>query len=283
MPFALLILLLFIGVGGAWWCLAMASKPAEPTDKLRAELTTNKESKKGLTTTSPGKATAEPTAKGSPDLPNPLVPMTKPAEPTQRAMPDPRPNSSLPRGQVRISGPTAPEASLDLTQMGELDWVHWGFNDKPADRNRKQGVADVIGAYRIIGGGEAATTKTGAAFSWTDGTPLASVSRRAGGVSVGGSSAFEIPILADDRPKTLKVYVGFYRCQGKVEVGWSNMKTPGYTSTVTSQGAQPSVGVYTIHFRGVPNGPKVFVRLSHQAGEGGYVILQAATLAPFVE
>src|SRR4051812_48647937 len=66
-------------------------------------------------------------------------------------------------------------ANVNLTAGGTFDWAHWGLNNA-SSFNHKAAVTQQISNFTLIGAGIVQQYSTNLyTFSWTDGTPTASV------------------------------------------------------------------------------------------------------------
>src|SRR5262245_40647768 len=106
-------------------------------------------------------------------------------------------------------------SSVDLTVEGPVDWVHWGLHTE-SSLDRKAAVAPLISDFTVLSSSDGyafvyqfADNYNG--YSWSDGTPTASVTNTTTGVWAYGvppkDSGFQIAAPADTTLRTLKVYV----------------------------------------------------------------------------
>src|SRR5437773_908426 len=112
---------------------------------------------------------------------------------------------------------------IDLSAAGPVDWVHWGLYTATS-LDRKAGVTPLISDFTPLdntNGGVSVYqfTNNFNGYSWSDGTPTASVTNTTTGVWAYGTpiredSGFEISVTADTTVRTLKVYVGAFAAQG---------------------------------------------------------------------
>src|SRR5262245_626744 len=143
--------------------------------------------------------------------------------------------------------------AINLTAEGPLDWVHWGLYTETS-LDRKAGVSPLISDFTLVGapnGFAYADNRNG--YSWSDGTPTASVTNTTTGVWAYSlppmGSGFQISAPADTGLRTLKVYVGAYAARGRFEAFLSDNSAPAYTdiSLANQMGNGPS-GVYSITY-----------------------------------
>src|SRR4030095_7040396 len=107
---------------------------------------------------------------------------------------------------------------INLSSEGDLDWVHWGLYTETS-LDRKASVVPQISDFTLL------DAPTGFAFvyqysdnengySWSDGTPTASVTNTTTGVWAYGTplidSGFQGTAAADTVTRTLRVYGGTY-------------------------------------------------------------------------
>jgi uncharacterized repeat protein (TIGR01451 family) len=186
-------------------------------------------------------------------------------------------------GQLDGSFATSPTGSVNLTSAGILDWAHWGRNG-PTAFDHKLGVTQQISNFTKIGAGaltwfaDCPTT-----FTWTDGTPTLSATNTATGINTNGAvgNGLEITVPADTNLKTLKVYVGVWFTQGKLEATLSDASAPAYVNTALNKNNGTSFGVYTINYKAASSGQSLKIRftiLTQYFSPNGTVALEAATL-----
>src|SRR4029453_10166646 len=164
--------------------------------------------------------------------------------------------SDSPALEATSSGELVPipqGAVIDLTAEGPLDWVHWGLHTE-ASLDRKDGVAPLISDFTVLYASNAyafvyqfADNYNG--YSWSDGTPTASVTNTTTGVWAYGvptkESGFQITAPADTTLRTLKVYVGAFSGKGKFEASLSdNSATPYVDTSFGNQMGNGPSGVY---------------------------------------
>ena len=189
-------------------------------------------------------------------------------------------------GTASLSGSktaTPTGAPLNLTAEGFIDWAHWGFGG-PAIFNHQNGITQQISNFSLIG----TTSPTWFAdcpttFSWTNGTPTLNVSGTTTGISVGGQAGngLEITIPADTNLKTLKLYVGVWYTQGKLEAILSDGSAPAFVDTSMNNNAGASSALYTIQYKAATPGQTLKVRytiLNTYFLPYGNVAMEAATL-----
>jgi Bacterial Ig domain len=121
-------------------------------------------------------------------------------------------------------------------------------------------------------------------YSWSDGTPTASVTNSTTGVWAYGTpligSGFQMSAPADTATRTLKVYVGAFKARGQLEAYLSDGSASAYfNSSLVNLGNGPS-GVYTITYSAASAGQQLIVRwtMLMPRGADGNVTLQAAAL-----
>jgi len=185
-------------------------------------------------------------------------------------------------GSGSLSGfSVTPVSPVDLTAEGDLDWAHWGLTTA-TDFNHKSGVSQQISNITLIGGGGVNRVKANPiGFNWTDGTPVASTTDTHGGVwKNGAGSGFQIVVPADTSDRTLRVYVGLWAAQGKLEATLSDGSAPAFTDTSLDNSSGTSVAVYTISYRAGSGGQSLTVKWTVQTAYNNYgnVTLEAATL-----
>ena len=99
-------------------------------------------------------------------------------------------------------------ASVDLTAVGSIDWVHWGY--APVDVDRMAGGNQVSDWSTINGGDPGATTIVGTSYSWTNGIEGGEVisSSKTGLRVFAVGKGLRITVPASTTLRRLKFYVG---------------------------------------------------------------------------
>src|SRR5438552_8247615 len=186
--------------------------------------------------------------------------------------------SSIPRGTI-----------VNLSAAGPVDWVHWGlYTDTSVDR--KAGVTPLISNFKVIyssGDSNAYAyvyqfSDNYNGYSWSDGTPTASVTNTTTGVWAYGipplDSGFEISAPADTTLRTLKVYVGAFAAQGLFVASLSDGSAPSYVISSLFNTLNGPSAVYSIQYAANSPGQTLTVRwtLLRFDRPSGNVTLQAA-------
>ncbi len=176
----------------------------------------------------------------------------------------------------------ASPTTVDLTAEGTLDWAHWGLTSA-SSFDHKAGVSSQISNLTVLGPAAAQRQlQSPTTYSWTGGTPTASATSTATGVYLMGTGAgFQITLPADTTKRTLKLFVGVWDAQGKLEASLSDgSATAIIDSTLTNQTAT-SNGVYTLNYQAGSAGQTVTVKWTAQAVFNAYgnVTLQAGSLS----
>ncbi|MDQ1472215.1 MAG: hypothetical protein QOJ99_3695, partial [Bryobacterales bacterium] len=127
---------------------------------------------------------------------------------------------------------------MNLTSLGTADCAHWGLT-AATTFDHKAGVTPLISNYTVAGGGTVnnyGNNPTG--YTWTGGTPDASATNSTTGVYIPGlNKGFTISAPADATTRTLTVYAGVYRSQGKMVAHLSDGSAPDYVDTSLSNQA----------------------------------------------
>ncbi|HTI97983.1 MAG TPA: hypothetical protein VL527_03690 [Dongiaceae bacterium] len=179
--------------------------------------------------------------------------------------------------------PAPASAVVDLTDEGQLDWVHWGFLTEQT-LIHKYGVAPQIQAG-FIGGlydGPYRLNDSPVVFSWSDGIPFSNVTNTTAGVfMLGLSHGFQLECPADASLKHLKIYLGAAAAQGTLTASLSG--APTYTdSSVVAPAGTTTNGTYTLDFQAGAPGQTLtvtFTMTASNAPQNADVALYAATLS----
>src|SRR5712691_10625623 len=176
-------------------------------------------------------------------------------------------------------------ADINLTAAGPLDWVHWGlYTDTSLDR--KSGVTPQISDWTVIGPSNAFTAAyqfgdNANGYSWSDGTPTASVTNTTTGVWAYGvpniGTGFELSVPADTTTRTLKVYVGAFAARGRFEASLSDMSAADYINSSESNIRNGPSAVYALQYAANSAGQSLRIRFTVEQifGPAGNVTLQA--------
>ncbi|HEX4458290.1 MAG TPA: hypothetical protein VIA18_09995 [Polyangia bacterium] len=182
-----------------------------------------------------------------------------------------------------VSGGGVPTASVvDLTAAGALDWAHWGYaNTDKTTIDRKATSASQISDFTTVNGGSATYANNPDGYSWTDGSPTPSVTSTTTGVFVAGAGAgFQLTVPASTVPRTLVVYVGGYRSNGKLTAALSDHSAPDYSDAGFQDFVDNIYGAtYTLTFNAASAGQLLTITwTAASVVQDGNVSLQAAAL-----
>jgi hypothetical protein len=169
---------------------------------------------------------------------------------------------------------------VNLTTSGSSDWAHWGLNGAPGYDHKATGGVQ-IGHYTVIGGGSAsAFTSNAIKYSWTDGTPTASVSNTTTGVSVSGvNRGFSVTVPADIATRKLIIYVGGEKSTGTLRAHLSDGSAPDVVMSASNP-FSVYFPVFTLLYNAGSAGKTLTVTWTMAADNGGgKVTLEAASLA----
>ncbi|ATO17836.1 hypothetical protein CO540_13835 [Micromonospora sp. WMMA2032] len=195
-----------------------------------------------------------------------------------------RPPSPSPSPSTVAPSPVAPTlavsraevpATVDLSAVGAVDWVHWGLLG--ADRTvRKRGGS---GAIRDEGGRgrRESYSNNPEEYAWRDGVPVRSASGTMSGVyTCDRGSGFTLTVAADGQQRTVHLYAGLWMARGRLDVRVAG----GPVSTVRMEDPHTALTAdFTIRFR-APRGAKLLLSwtVEESLGQCGNVSLQAAAL-----
>ncbi|HEV8246519.1 MAG TPA: hypothetical protein VGP93_12155 [Polyangiaceae bacterium] len=191
-------------------------------------------------------------------------------------------------GDGAVSGSVSDDIAgvVDLSAEGTSDWAHWGQSGFPSE-DRKQGTSAIqmTSALCMYSG----VTKKGdssglSSFSWTGGSPTASATAAASGVSANDTnSGFTLSVPADTSPRTLKVYVGVSRAQGELHAYLSDNSATPYRDGSISDSSAAHNGVYTLSYQAASADQTLYVTWANARDFStdftDKVLLYAATLS----
>jgi hypothetical protein len=189
-------------------------------------------------------------------------------------------------GSLTATFAFTPAGVVNLTNEGTIDWAHWGRNSATA-YDRKAGVTQRITNVTKIGAGELgwfADNPTG--YSWTGGTPTASVTNTTTGIltNTAVGNGFEMTVPADRTLRTLRLYLGVWNSQGRLEATLSDGSAPQLIdTTLNKNGGAASHGVYEIKYKAGSIGQRLTVRFTIQTlyfVPFGNVAWESATMKP---
>jgi hypothetical protein len=165
----------------------------------------------------------------------------------------------------------ASSATVNLTTLGTSDWAKW-----PGYIHKAVGGAQ-ISNYAMVGAVNAVTYSSDPrTVTWSDGTPTASGSDKAGVYAIGIGNGFQITAPAGTASRTLYVYVGGWSSGGRLVAHLSDNSVPDYVNASYS-GAGLYDAVYTLTYRTALEGRQLVVKWT-QASGAGIVTLQGAAL-----
>ncbi|MEO8372733.1 MAG: kelch repeat-containing protein, partial [Candidatus Solibacter sp.] len=183
-------------------------------------------------------------------------------------------------GGVLTGSMLNPTGTVQLTTEGSADWAHWGLTTA-TDFDHKATLTQQISNFVPVAGAVASRyANNSVGYTWTDGTPTPSTTNSTTGLYVSGlGSGFQITAPADATLRTLKVYVGAWRAQGRFLAHLSDGSAVDYldTSLINTAGVT-TLGVYTLTYKASSNAQTLTVTYTMNSGTGN-VTLQAATLA----
>ena len=187
----------------------------------------------------------------------------------------------LPRvGQLSGSA-GATLAMVDLTSEGTFDWAHFGY-PQSGDMDYKAGGPRAISYYTTLSGNSATVyTNDPCSYAWQDGTLTPSLAGTTSGMyRTGVADGFSFTVPATTTPRTLAVYVGGYRSNGKLTATLSDHSAPDYSDASFSRSDDSLYDVtYRLTFAAAAAGQTLTVTwAAASVVNDGNVSLQAATL-----
>ena len=187
-------------------------------------------------------------------------------------------------GGTLLGNTAIPPAILDLTAEGALDWAHQGLLTRDSfdhKANVLQPIPNVV-LVAVTSTNVNRYTDNFTAYTWTDGTPNATVSATPTGIfSYGLSNGFELSVPATMTLRRVNVYVGLYGAQGKLEAALSDESGPPFSDTSIASAYNNAYGVYTLTFASRLSSANLVIRWTADAlfdESYGNVTWQAATL-----
>jgi hypothetical protein len=181
----------------------------------------------------------------------------------------------------------APPASVDLTAEGTTDWAHWGLT-AAGSFDHKTAVAQQVPNVTLVNataGNLNRYTDNFSAYSWIDGTPTAQASGSKTGVFLyctnNPPAGFQLTVPATNLLRRLKVYVGLFAAQARLDAWLSDWSAPPYSDASLLQGSDNGYAVYTLTYASPNPGAALVVRWTPTAVFDltyGNVTWQAATL-----
>ncbi len=157
------------------------------------------------------------------------------------------------------------EGPVTLSSASVLDWAHWGYSSTSVF-NHKANVSQPISDVSAIGQAQitvasAATDVTRGMYSWSDGTPLSTVTNTDGYIQTTGTpgAGFEIRLPADADSRTLRIYLGVSRARGRLEASLSDNSAPPFVTFVDNPGAADN-RIARFNYRAAANGAQLIIR-----------------------
>jgi YD repeat-containing protein len=176
----------------------------------------------------------------------------------------------------------ASSTTVDISAEGTSDWAHYGLN-AATDVDRKDGVTAQISHQKI--GGNPQIRLNDATFSqkWTGGTPTAISNGTTSGIYTQSTgNGFQITVPADTTAKVLRLYVGLWAAQAKMEATLSDGSAPALIDTSFANSSGVSHSLFTINFKAASAGQTLTVKYTVLTTfiSGANVTLDSATLFP---
>jgi hypothetical protein len=180
----------------------------------------------------------------------------------------------------------APANPVDLTWEGSTDWSHWGVeyvgHGPPGFFNHKRNVPQMIPDATKVGSSDFLIfTDNINAYTWTDGTPIFSTNTTFGIYKNNLGEGFQLAIPADTSLRRVKLFVGAYAAQGRLEATLSDSSAAPLVDTSVMT-LNTTSAVYTIVYAAASAGKKLNLKYTsaNLYDEAyGNVTLQAVSLA----
>ena len=185
-------------------------------------------------------------------------------------------------GGALSGNPAIAPDNVNLSVEGPTDWAHWGLYSS-SDVDRKAGIVSQISNISSIGGANGSRSdKVKSAYSWTGGSPTASVNKTTTGLRVFNvDKGFEFSVPASTTSRTLKVYVGAKNARGRLVASLSDKSAPDYTVAI-DQPSGVTTRMITLKYKAKSNGQKLNVRYIVESKPDltkGSITLESAALA----
>ena len=151
-------------------------------------------------------------------------------------------------------------ANVNLTAAGTADWSHWGLVTNASVDHKSTGGQIALAATSPL-------TQYGNndyTFSWTDGTPTASVSNTFTGVFITQvAGAIEITAPASTTQRTLKLFTDVYQSSADVTAALSDASASSYSdASFTADAGLTNERAYTFVYRAGSAGQTLVVTLA---------------------
>ncbi len=174
---------------------------------------------------------------------------------------------------------STPSGTQNLSTLGTVDWAHWGLSSATS-YNHKSGVSPQISNVTVLGTPAYRYSNHPFGFTWSGGTPTGTVAAASpSGLYISGQNkGFRMTVPADTVPRTLQVFVGVWRAQGKLVAQLSDGSAPDYVSTALDNGVSETAGLYTLTYQAASPGQTLTVTFTQNTATSGNVSLQAAAL-----
>ena len=181
------------------------------------------------------------------------------------------------RGGRLTGASAAAAATINLTNLGIDDWIHWGLGSNEAV-NRKSGVplAEQISDFVPINGANPQTfTLTKAIYTWTDGDPTQSSTNRSSVRIFDIDKGVRITLPASRSERRARVYVGGTSATGTLTATLSDSSAPVFQTTLVA-GSKVTQEIELTYRSGSQNQTLTIDWVKSTAG--GSITLEATTL-----
>jgi hypothetical protein len=224
------------------------------------------------------------------DPPAPPAPEPAPDGGLERAPPgiDTPPGNadaaSGPGELLNVSYTPGGSATIDLGQLGSLDWVHFGFQGENAINRKRDPAAPLILMAPL---GPAVIGRSNDRFSrflWSDGKPVQAARNVVSGFETGSAPAggFQVSVQGDPgEPRTVRLFVGAEAGAARLTARLGAGSLPGYVDRTLTADSLERNRVYTVLFRPADAQRTLTLEwtIEPASGTAGNVRIQAVTLA----
>ncbi len=156
-------------------------------------------------------------------------------------------------GGMLAGSVTTPAPNVDLTAEGTMDWAHWGLVSSTSVDQKTTGtiISSIIPLNASISDFNQYTDNP-TAFTWSDGSPTFSAFGSTTGIFLYSTNtppaAFQLVVPATPVPRRLKLYLGIFAVQARLDAWLSDWSAVPYCDSSLSSAYDSANAVYTLTF-----------------------------------